>query len=124
MHSLWIERSTVSPVRRHGWATDWLLARVLAHPLLVDSVAQGSRSPARCALMNVRRGRPIDQEAEQFRTAVMTARVHEPLAGVDLGEVQIRDHVAFTSRERSADEPAIRPSNRREAATGYRPDGA
>jgi hypothetical protein len=35
--------------------------------------------------MDVRCRCPIDQQAEQFGSAVVTARVHEPLAGVDLG---------------------------------------
>src|SRR5262245_54135201 len=73
--------------------------------------------------MHVRRGRPIDQQAEQLGAAVVTARVHEPLAGVDLSEVKICNHFAFTGLERPADDLAIRVRNGGEAAARYRPDG-
>jgi hypothetical protein len=53
----------------------------------------------------------------------MTARVHEPLAGVDLSEVKISNHVAFADFDRSADDTAVRVRNGGEAAARYRPDG-
>ena len=77
----------------------------------------------RGALVDVRSGRTIDEQAEQFGAAVVTARVHEPLAGIDLSEVEIRNHVAFAGFERSADYPAVRVRDGGEAAAGYRPDG-
>ena len=60
------------------------------------------------AFMDVRRGRAVDHQTEQFGAAVVAARVHQPLAQGDLGEVEIGDHFAFTRLERPADELAVR----------------
>src|SRR4051794_27882309 len=72
--------------------------------------------------MDLRRGRPFNQQAEQFGATVVTARVHDPFAGVDLSEVKICNHLAFTSCERLADDLALWIDNGGEAATGNRPD--
>ncbi len=60
-----------------------------------DGRGPNLRLRRRNALMDVRGGRPIDQQAEQFGAAVVVARVHEPLAGVDLGEVEVSDDVTL-----------------------------
>jgi hypothetical protein len=52
----------------------------------------------------------------------VTARVHEPLAGVDLGEIKVCDHFAFTSRERLADDLAFRVHDGGKTTAGNRPD--
>jgi hypothetical protein len=80
---------------------------MLTHDFILDR-APNLRLRVRGALMDVRGGRPIDQQAEQLGAAVVTARVHESFAGVDLGEVEISDHFAFASLERLADDLAVR----------------
>ena len=90
-------------------------------PLLTDSRTHGLGLRVCGALMDGRRGRPIDQQAEQFGAAVMTARVHDPLAGVDLGKVKLGNHFAFARFERLTDDPAVGTHDRREAATRNRP---
>jgi hypothetical protein len=47
------------------------------------------------AIMHVSRRSTVDQETEQFRAAVVTARVHQLLALVDQREVEIGDSHAF-----------------------------
>ena len=59
--------------------------QALDGPLLDDSGAQSFN--LRVALMDVRRGRPVDQQTEQFGATIVTARVHDSLAGIDLGKV-------------------------------------
>src|SRR5262245_29615833 len=73
--------------------------------------------------MDVRRRRPIDQEAEELGAAVVATRIHESLARVDLSEVEVCDCLAFTGREGAGDEPSIRADNGGEAAARYRLDG-
>src|SRR5580700_2871430 len=51
------------------------------------------------ALMDMGLRRAIDQQAEQFRPAIMTARVHQALALVDRPEIEIR--MTSPSPERS-----------------------
>jgi hypothetical protein len=58
--------------------------------------------------MDVRGGRPVDQQAEQSRAAVVAANVHQPLARVDLDEVEIDDHLTFAGLQRLADDLALR----------------
>jgi hypothetical protein len=48
--------------------------------------------------MDVWHRRAVDQQAAQFRATVVTASVHEPVAGIDLGEVEIGDHFAVHGR--------------------------
>src|SRR4051794_28667947 len=59
--------------KRAGWTVG---LQDLERPLLVHSHAQGLSLRIRGALMDVRRRRPIDQQAEQFGAAVVAARVH------------------------------------------------
>src|SRR3954452_18126688 len=56
--------------------------------------------------------------------AVVTARVHDPLASIDLSKVKICDHFTFTSCKGLTDNPALWIDNGSEAATGNRPDSA
>src|SRR5262245_5806613 len=100
-----------------------LVKQLLDVLLPVASRARRLGIRARSALMDVRRGRPIDQQAEQLGAAVVTTRVHEPFARVDLNEVEICNRIAFTGFDGPGDEPAIRADNGGEAAAGYRPDG-
>ena len=87
--------------------------------------AQGRLSiGVRGALMGVRRGRPIDQQAEQFGAAIVTARSTKFLAEVDMSEVKICNHFAFTSFERLADDLTFRVHKGGEAAAENRPDSA
>ena len=83
--------------RSHLWvaSADRTELQDLDGPLAGDGRARRFRLRVRGALMDVLGRRPIDQQAEQFGTAVVTARVHESLAGVDLGKVEISDHFAF-----------------------------
>jgi hypothetical protein len=74
--------------------------------------------------LDARRGRTVDQQAEQFGTTVVAARVHEPLAQGDPGEIEIRDHFVFTRLEWLADDLAVRMRNGGEEAAGDRPDGS
>src|SRR5678816_1416448 len=67
--------------------------------------AGGARLPAverACAqfraggsLVHVCGGRPVDRQAKELGSAVVTACVHKALAMIDLGEIQVRDHLAF-----------------------------
>ena len=54
----------------------------------------------------------VDPEAEQFGPAVVPARVHQLLALVDKGEVEVGDDHAFARAERFADQGAIRRNDR------------
>lgn len=47
--------------------------------------------------MDVRRRCPGDQQADQFRATVVTACIHHSLAPVDFDEVEISNHLSFTS---------------------------
>ena len=75
MNAFWIPSDVAVLVRRHGRAIERLLVQNRDGPLLVDSRAQGLGIRVRGALMDVRRGRPIDQQAEQLGAAIVTARV-------------------------------------------------
>ena len=57
-----------------------------------------ARPGVRSAFVNVRGGGAVDQETEQFRPAVVAARVHHLLALVDQREVEVGDDHAFTRR--------------------------
>src|SRR5258705_1520911 len=94
----------------------------LEGPLHVASRARRLSLRVRRSLMDLRRRRPIDQQAEQFGAAVMTTRVHESLAGVDLSEIEICDYLALAGFERLADDLAVRAHNGSEAAVGDQPD--
>ena len=59
-------------------------------------------------LMDMGDGRAIDQQAEQFRAAVVAARIHLPLALIDQSEIEIGDHHAFTGTQRLAHQFAFR----------------
>jgi transposase-like protein len=76
----------------------------------------------RDALVDVRCGRAIDYQAEQFGPTVVTARVHNSLASIDLSKVKICDHFTFTSCEGLTDNLALWIDNGGEAATRNRPD--
>src|SRR5262249_40297618 len=56
----------------------------------------------RGAFVNVRGGGAVDQETEQLRPAVVTARVHQLLALVHQREVEVGDDHAFARAERLA----------------------
>ena len=47
------------------------------------------------AFVNVRGRSAVDQKTQQFRAAVMAARIHQLLALVDAGEVEIGNDDAF-----------------------------
>src|SRR5215510_3541896 len=49
----------------------------------------GTRLGMLAAVVNVRSGRAVDQETEEFRPAVVSARVHQLLALIDLREVKV-----------------------------------
>src|SRR4051812_37979403 len=89
--------------------------------LPVDRRAQFFGRRVRDALVDVRCGRAIDYQAEQFGPTVVTARVHNPLASIDLSKVKICDHFTFTSCEGLTDNLALWIDNGGEAATGNRP---
>ena len=117
MNAFWTPSDVAVLVRRHGRAIERLLFLNLDGALLVDSRAQGLNIRVRDVLMDVHRGRSIDQQAEQFGAAVVTARIHELLAGVDLSEVNICNHFTFTGFE-SGGEAAAR--YRRDVTTRIR----
>lgn len=48
------------------------------------------------ALMHMAVGRTVDDQAEDFRTAVVPTAIHLAFALVDFPKVQIGDHFAFT----------------------------
>src|SRR4249919_1123984 len=81
------------------------------------------RRPA-VALMEVRRRGAIDQEAQKLRTVVVTDRVHQQLAAVDQGEIEVGDDFAFALAEWLAYQHALRRDDGREAAPGDRADRA
>ena len=71
------------------------------------------------------RGRSsVDHQAEEFRPAVMAARIHHLLALVDQGEVKIGDHYPFTRPDRIAHQGSIGCDDRGEATAGDRADRA
>src|SRR4249919_370371 len=76
------------------------------------------------AFMEVRRRGAIDQEAQQFGAVVVTDRVHQQLATVDQGEIEVGDDFAFALAEWLADQHALRRDDGREAAPGDRADRA
>src|SRR5438445_13331978 len=78
----------------------------------------------RVALMHMGLRRTVDQEAEQFRAAVVTARVHQALALVDDPEIEIGDDLAFARSQRCADEFTLWRDDCGEATTGDRLDSA
>lgn len=57
------------------------MARKIVRALL------SARLGVRSAFVNVRGGGAVDQETEEFRPAVVAARVHHLLALVDQGEI-------------------------------------
>src|SRR4051812_46209120 len=75
------------------------------------------------AIVDVCGRRAVDQQAQQFRTAVMPTGVHLRLSAVDQREVENGDHLALTRPDRLAQELALRCDDRSEAATGDRPGG-
>ena len=81
---------------------------------------QGMRSP----FVEMGRRRAVDGQAEQFRPAVVAARVHQLLAPVDQREIEIGDHLAFAGTYRFADQFTFGRDDRGEAAAGDRPDAA
>jgi len=70
----------------------------------------------RRAFVNVRAGGAVDQETQQLRPAVVTARVHQLLALVDQREVEVGDHDAFARANRLAQQGGIGCDDRGEAA--------
>ena len=68
----------------------------------LDDVREIGRYQTVVSLMQVGRRRTIDQEAEQFPATIVAARIHHPLALVDLAEIEIGNHLAFTRTQRLA----------------------
>jgi hypothetical protein len=68
--------------------------------------------------------RAIDQQAEQFRPAVVAKRIHHPFALVDQREIEIGDDDAFAGPQRIAHQFALRRDDRGKAAAGDRTDRA
>ena len=78
----------------------------------------------RSAFVNVRGGGAVDQETEQFRPAVVAARVHQLLALVDQREVEVGDDHAFARADGLAQQGSIGCHDRGEATAGDRADAA
>src|SRR5215471_17292008 len=76
------------------------------------------------AVVNVRSGRAVDQETEQFRPAVVSARVHQLLALIDLREVKVGDDNSFARADRLSQQAPIVCRNRSEATARDRADAA
>jgi len=51
------------------------------------------------AIVNVFGRGAVDEQAEKFRPAIVSAGVHEVFAFVDHGEVEVGDGLAFTAAE-------------------------
>ncbi len=60
----------------------------------------------RSAFVNVRGGGAVDQETEQFRPAVVAAQVHQLLALVNQGEVEVAINHAFSGQARPSKVPS------------------
>ena len=68
----------------------------------LDDVLDIGRCRTVVSLMQVGGRRAIDQEAEQFRATIVAAQIHHPLALIDLAEIEIGNHLAFTRTQRLA----------------------
>jgi len=68
----------------------------------LDDVREIGRYRTVVSLMQVGRRRAIDQEAERFLATIVAARIHHPLALVDLAGIEIGNHLAFTGTQRLA----------------------
>jgi hypothetical protein len=58
------------------------------------------------------------RQAESSGAAVVTARIHQPLADIDLSEIQIGGHIAFAGGNGLSDDLAFRIGNGGEATAG------
>jgi hypothetical protein len=81
----------------------------------VDTSGSDLRLGSQRSLVNAECRRAVDQQAQQFRPAVVAARVHQVLAPVDPREVEISDHDAFAGAHRLADERPVGRDDRGEA---------
>jgi hypothetical protein len=73
--------------------------------------------------MHMARRCAVDQQAQQFRAAVVTARIHHAFSLVDQAHVEVDDHLAFAFSQRALHH-TIRADDCGEATTGNRADGA
>ena len=89
--------------------------------MIIDFL-DGNRHGLQATLMDMGSRRAIDQQAEQFRAAVVAARIHHSLAPVDQGEIEIGNHHAFTGTQGLAQQFAFRRDDRGKAAAGDRAD--
>src|SRR5688572_10622653 len=66
---------------------------------------------------------PVDRQTEQLGSTVVAARVHQLLALVDAGEVEIGDDDSFPGPQGFADQSPVRGHDRGETTAGYRANG-
>ena len=85
------------------------------HLLAQDGQLCAATRRGRGAFVHVRGRGSVDQQTEQFRPAVVAARVHQLLAPVDQREIEIGDHCGLTRSDRVAYKRAIRRHDRSEA---------
>ena len=69
----------------------------------------------RRAFVNVRGGSAVNQQAEQFRPAVMASRIHDLLSLIDQGEIEDGDDYAFPRANGLAEQTSVRRNDRGEA---------
>ena len=78
----------------------------------------------RRAFVNVRGGSAVNQQAEQFRPAVMASGIHDLLSLIDQGEIEVGDDYAFPRANGLAEQTSVRRNDRGEATAGERADVA
>jgi hypothetical protein len=86
--------------------------------LIAMAASTGVRLEIDRAIAN--NGNAVDHQAEQIRATEVVPRIHHPLAEIELGEVEIGDHIALTDLERLADDPPFRIDDRGKEAGGVR----
>ena len=78
----------------------------------------------RRAFVNVCGGSAVNQQAEQFRPAVMASGIHDLLSLIDQGEIEVGDDYAFPRANGLAEQTSVRRNDRGEATAGERADVA
>ena len=68
---------------------------------MIIDLLDGNRHGLRATVMDIGNRCAIDQQAEQFRTTIVAARIHQVLTPVDQGEIEIGNHHAFPERRGS-----------------------
>src|SRR5262249_52132696 len=116
--------------RRHDRYLDCCIPRLSARGRmkLISSTGQSmSFDPCsvsdmrwRSAFVNVCSGRAVDEQAEQFRPAVLAARVHQQLSSIDQAEVEISNQFCFARTDRLTNQRSVGCRDCGETAASYR----